>query len=131
MSPQDKLNHISEALRQADYVILSTPRLYLSVARLPWRYPIEIRYYELLFTGRLGYQLRAKFTAPPGLGTWQVDDLAADQSFYDYDHPPVLIFQKRRDLTDLEWQQLFAKQLQAIPRVTREGDAPPVELPIP
>jgi hypothetical protein len=60
-----------------------------------------------------------------------VNDLDADQSFYDYDHPPVLIFEKKHDLTELEWRQLFAAQLEATPRTTREGDAPPVALPIP
>ena len=131
MPPHDKLQHIADSLRGADYVVLSTPRIYLSVARLPWRYPVEIRYYELLFTERLGYELAAKFTAQPGLGAWTLDDLSADQSFYDYDHPPVLIYRKVRDLSDGEWLALFAEQLQAEPQPTREGDAPPVRLPVP
>jgi hypothetical protein len=131
MSPPDKLGHIADSLQEADYVVLSTPRLYLSVARLPWRYPVEIRYYQLLFTGQLGYDLAARFTAPPGLGSFEVDDLEADQSFYDYEHPIVLIFRKRRDLSDEEWQALFGEQLRAEPRVTREGGDPPVKLPIP
>jgi hypothetical protein len=131
MPPQDKLAHITDSLREADYVVLSTPRLYLSVARLPWRYPVEVRYYELLFSERLGYELAAKFTAAPGLGPWQVDDLAADQSFYDYEHPPVLIFRKVRDLGDDEWQALFAEPLAITPQLVREGDEPPVQLPVP
>jgi hypothetical protein len=131
MSPQDKVQHLAQSLREADYVVLSTPRLYLSVARLPWRYPVEIRYYQLLFTGRLGYELDQKFTAWPGIGPLEVNDLGADQSFYDYDHPLVLVFHKTRDLTDVEWQMLFAEQLAAEPQVTREGDVPPVRLPVP
>jgi hypothetical protein len=43
----------------------------------------------------------------------------------------VLIFRKTRDLTDREWQTLFAEQLKATPQITREGDEPPVSLPIP
>lgn len=131
MPPQDKLQHIIDTLRQADYVILSTPRVYLSVARLPWRYPVEIRYYELLFQEQLGFEFEARFTAWPGLGSFEIQDIEADQSFFDYDHPPVLIFRKNRDLTDLEWQTLFAAQLQATPQVTRQGKQPPVKLPIP
>jgi hypothetical protein len=118
-------------LRQADYVILSTPRVYMSVARLPWRYPVEIRYYELLFTEQLGFELAARFTAFPRLGFWEINDLAADQSFFDYEHPLVLIYRKTRDLADEEWQRLFAEQLRARPEATREGDDPPVQLPIP
>jgi len=131
MPPEGKLQHIADSLREADYVVLSTPRIYLSVSRLPWRYPIEIRYYELLFTEQLGYRLVNKFTAPPGIGPLSVDDIDADQSFYDYDHPPVLIFAKARDLSDAEWRELFSAQLKATPRATRWGDTPPVQLPIP
>jgi hypothetical protein len=131
MPSQDKVSHIANSLRQADYVVLSTPRLYLSVARLPWRYAVEIRYYQLLFTGQLGYELVARFSAFPGLGSLEVNDLEADQSFYDYEHPLVLILSKTRDLSSQEWQELFAAQLQAEPKRTREGDEPPVRLPIP
>jgi hypothetical protein len=131
MPVNQKLAHIADSLRQADYVILSTPRLYLSVARLPWRYPVELRYYELLFTEQLGFELSAKFTARPGLGPIEIDDLDADQSFFDYEHPLVLIFHKTRDLSMSEWQQLFDEQLRTAPQVTRQGDDPPVQLPIP
>ena len=131
LPPGQKLAHIVGSLRQADYVILSTPRLYMSVARSPWRYPVEIRYYELLFTGQLGYELAQKFTAFPGLGPWEIVDLSADQSFFDYEHPLVLVYRKTRDLSDSEWRQLFAAQLATEPRVTRKGDEPPAQLPIP
>ncbi len=131
MPPREKLVHLSSSLHEADYVILATPRIYLSVAHLPWRYPVTIRYYELLFTEQLGYKLEAKFTARPGWGSIEIDDLHADQSFFDYEHPLVLIFKKTRDLTDMEWQTLFAKQLEATPQTTRKGNDPPVRLPIP
>jgi hypothetical protein len=131
MPPAKKLAHIGDSLREADYVILSTPRLYLSVARSPWRYPIEIRYYELLFAEQLGYELAARFTAYPGLGNVEIVDLCADQSFFDYDHPLVLIYRKTRDLSAAEWEELFAAQLQSEPRTSREGTTPPVELSIP
>jgi hypothetical protein len=127
----EKLGHISESLHEADYVVLSTPRTYLSVARLPWRYPITIRYYELLSEEQLGYKLLAKFTAFPGLGPIEVNDLSADQSFFDYDHPVVLIFGKTRDLTEAEWQTLFAEQLQTVPQTTRQGIDPPIKLTLP
>jgi 4-amino-4-deoxy-L-arabinose transferase-like glycosyltransferase len=131
MPVQDKLQHIQDSLRQADYVVLSTPRLYLSVARSPWRYPVEIRYYQLLFEERLGYELAARFTAFPGLGPLEINDLSADQSFFDYEHPLVLVYRKTRDLSDQEWQALFAEQLKVEPRASRVGDQAPVQLPIP
>jgi hypothetical protein len=131
MPVEEKFQHIRDSLRQADYVVLSTPRLYLSVARLPWRYPVELRYYQLLFEEQLGYELAARFTALPGLGPFEVNDLSADQSFFDYEHPLVLVFRKTRDLPDKEWQALFAEQLEAQPNTSREGDEPPITLPVP
>jgi hypothetical protein len=131
MPVEDKLQHIQDSLRQADYVVLATPRLYLSVRRLPWRYPVELRYYQLLFEEQLGYELAACFTAFPGLGPFEVNDLSADQSFFDYEHPLVLVYRKTHDLSDEEWQDLFAEQLKAKPNTSREGDAPPVALPVP
>ncbi len=73
----------------------------------------------------------ARFTAYPGLGPVAIVDLSADQSFFDYEHPLVLIFRKTRDLTAPEWRELFAAQLQTEPQVSREGDDLPIELPIP
>jgi hypothetical protein len=101
------------------------------VARLPWRYPVELRYYQLLFEEQLGYELEAQFSAYPGLGPVEINDLSADQSFFDYEHPLVLVYRKARDLSDAEWHALFAEQLKAEPRITREGYEAPVKLPIP
>jgi hypothetical protein len=131
MPPEQKLEQIAGALQQADFIVLSTPRIYLSVERAPWRYPVATRYYELLFTEQLGFELAGKFTASPGLGPIEINDLPADQSFYDYDHPLVLIYRKTRDLSAAEWQSLFAQQLQADPVASREGVAAPVRLPVP
>ena len=70
-------------------------------------------------------------TAFPGIGPVEFNDLSADQSFFDYEHPLVLVYRKTRELSDREWQALFSDQLNAQPRVSREGDEPPVRLPIP
>ena len=106
-----KYEHILGNLRQADYVILATNRLYGSIPRLPQRYPITTRYYELLFDEKLGFRLIKSFTSYPGLFGLTIVDDRADESFTVYDHPKVLIFQKERDLTDEEFDRLFAKSL--------------------
>ena len=45
----DKLNWMVDNLTQADYIMLSSNRLYDSIPRLPVRYPLTSRYYKLLF----------------------------------------------------------------------------------
>ena len=117
-----KLRTIGEELSRADYLVFFSNRLYGTIPRLPERYPITTAYYELLFTGQLGFQLDAHFESYPELlGVGFVDDTFsrpglsapvalrgfepspltlnlgfADESFSVYDHPKVLIFRNVR-----------------------------------
>ena len=100
--------YIADRLRQTDVLVLSSKRLYKSIPRLPWRYPVQIRFYELLFTGQLGFTLAHTEAVYPTLGPLTINDDAADESFTVYDHPKVLIYRKTRDLSAAELQALFA-----------------------
>ena len=90
----DKLNKMVDHLSAADYVVLSSNRLYDSIPRLPMRYPMTIRYYQLLFSGKLGFERIAEFTSYPTLFGIQLPDQVAEESFSVYDHPRVQIFKK-------------------------------------
>lgn len=89
-----KLDRFVENLVAADYIILSSNRLYASIPRLPVRYPMTIRYYQLLFGGQLGFEPVATFTSYPQLFGLELRDQAAEESFSVYDHPKVQIFRK-------------------------------------
>ncbi|HDN80420.1 MAG TPA: phospholipid carrier-dependent glycosyltransferase, partial [Chloroflexi bacterium] len=104
---EQKFNVIKDALRQADYIVIASNRLYRSIPRLPPRYPMTIRYYELLFSGKLGFEKVAEFTSYPRLGPWVIPDNDADESFTVYDHPKPMVFKKVRELSDEEWWQLL------------------------
>jgi YYY domain-containing protein len=110
-----KLAQVRDILRQADYLVLATNRLYRTIPRLPERYPVSTEFYRLLFAGQLGYVQEAEFTAYPGLLGLQIRDDAADESFTVYDHPKPIIFRKVRDLDDAEWNGLFAVALSKQP----------------
>jgi len=112
---EEKFKHIVSNLQESDYVILSSNRLYGSIPRLPWRYPITTRYYDLLFQERLGFRLAGTFTSYPGLLGFSINDDAADESFTVYDHPKVLIFEKTRQLSEGEYRALFADALEVQP----------------
>ncbi|MFB0545345.1 MAG: DUF2298 domain-containing protein, partial [Anaerolineae bacterium] len=106
-----KYDLIINILRQADYIILASNRLYRSIPRLPQRYPLTTRYYELLFAGELGFKLERAFTSYPHLlGLTFVDD-EADESFTVYDHPKPIVFKKERDLSDWELWRLLGGAL--------------------
>ena len=103
-------------LSEADYIILSSNRLYGSIARLPQRYPLTVAYYQALFDGSLGFEPLAEFVSFPALGPCQFETQeapfgipqarytnrrpcsipypVAEEAFSVYDHPRVLIFAK-------------------------------------
>lgn len=78
----------------ADYVSISSNRVRDSVPRLERKYPATIRYYELLDSGELGFDLVATFQVWPSLFGWSIDDSGAEESFTVYDHPEVRIYRK-------------------------------------
>ncbi len=104
-------------LDEADYVLITSNRLYASIPRLRARYPLTTEYYRALFAGELGFELVADFSVYPRLGPVQFPDQEnpflimaaayvyqpvqvafrlppAEEAFSVYDHPRVLIFRK-------------------------------------
>ena len=45
--------------------MLSSPRAWRTIGRLPERFPIMSRFYEELFDGTLGFDEAASFESPP------------------------------------------------------------------
>jgi hypothetical protein len=141
LDTEEKLRGMLDQLVSADYLVVASNRLYGSVSRWPERYPLMQRYYELLFAGKLGYQLiptgeidrnirlgPVSLVSDPfraaGLGSPLDDgrahpspvtlDLgAADESFTVYDHPLPLLFQNASRLTQAQMLSAFADLLPA------------------
>ena len=90
----DKLEMMLDALDKADYIVMSSGRLWQSIPRLPMRYPVTTRYYELLFSGELGFEKDVEFHSYPRLFGIEFDDTWAEEQFTVYDHPKVLIYRK-------------------------------------
>lgn len=105
-TPQ-KLAQLVERLSQAEVVILSSNRLYDSIPRLPLRYPMTTRYYELLLAEKLGFEQSAEFTSYPQLFGLELPDQGAEEAFTVYDHPKVTILQKTADFDADEVQHLL------------------------
>ncbi|HAJ36296.1 MAG TPA: hypothetical protein DCL15_11440, partial [Chloroflexi bacterium] len=112
----DKYAILKQKLREADFVVYSSKRIYDSVDELPQRYPMTNLYYAAMWDGRLGFELAQEVTSPPQLLGFAFDDRHADESFSLYDHPQVSIFRKVRDLSDAEYDAIFDRSWeQAIP----------------
>ncbi|MBX2999729.1 MAG: glycosyltransferase family 39 protein [Caldilineaceae bacterium] len=119
-----KYEILRQRLREADYVAYSSKRIYGSVAELPQRYPMTTRYYELMFSGDLGFEIAAEFSTPPTLFGLTFPDHTADESWSLYDHPQVTIFRKVRNLSDAEFAQLLGGTWESAIPYYRGEDSP-------
>ena len=124
----EKMATIAQQLHDADYNIVLTHRAYGTLPRLRERYPLTSRYYELLFSGELGFEMVYCATSYPSfLGVTIVDDTFtrpnlpvpegmdicspngivinmgyADENHTVFDHPVTMVFEKVTDLTEEE-----------------------------
>ena len=119
-----KYDILRQKLLEADYVAYSSKRIYDSVDELPERYPMTTRYYDLMFSGELGFEVAYDVTTPPRLFGIEFPDQAADESWSLYDHPRVTVFRKVRDLSDAEFAQLLGGTWQNAIPYYRGEDSP-------
>ena len=89
---QQKIEYYAEKLSGSDYIIINSRRLYGTLIYLPEKYPITSRYYQLLFSGKLGYTKIAEFSSYPSLLGFTINDDSSEETFQVYDHPKVIIF---------------------------------------
>ena len=130
-----KLPLVLNWLDSADYISMSSNRLYGSIPRLPWRFPMTTEYYRALLGGELGFELTADFNSFPRLGsiTFNSQEMpqklarpdgvlggqrpgqffvpypTAEEAFSVYDHPRVLIFKKTAKYTHENAEKLLGK----------------------
>ena len=89
---------VNARLSSADYIVMTSNRLYGSLPKLAncathqKCYPYAARYYQDLFASRLGFTKVAEFTSRQSLFGFEINDDGADESFTVYDHPKVLIY---------------------------------------
>ncbi len=123
----EKREQLYQWLNEADYIVLSSNRLWGSIPRLPLRYPMTVKYYDLLFSGELGFEEVYRGVSFPTIFGVEFNDTGAEEAFSVYDHPEVRIFKKTPayseelargyfDPIDLEHTiQYWPKQVSAAP----------------
>ena len=109
-----KLDKLVDRMDQADYIFMTSGRLYESIPRLPMRWPMTTRYYELMLNNpeALGYRRAAEFTSYPQLGPLVWNDDGSEEQFRVYDHPKVLIFEKTPAFNKAEAKQLLGEGIE-------------------
>ncbi|MGQ9814202.1 MAG: DUF2298 domain-containing protein, partial [Candidatus Roseilinea sp.] len=147
----EKLLQVLNWLDEADYLVLSSNRLYGSIPRLPWRFPMTSEYYRALFNGELGFELAADFHSFPRIGPLLFNDQempqplrrspdtqgtlegvwvpypTAEEAFSVYDHPRVLIFRKTPAYSRALAEQVLGKY--DLTRVIRQTPLQAVNTP--
>ena len=99
--PDDRVKWetVAQDLADSDILVVASRRLYGSIPRAPDRYPTTTRYYDLLFSGALGFELAGEFTRGPVWLNPRIPPLPhtvpalfhPDESFVVYDHPRALV----------------------------------------
>lgn len=132
-TPQ-KWQPLSQQLAEADYIFLTSNRLWRSISTLPGKYPKSAPFYAHLFDGTLGFETVYTATAypcliprvgayrntplqtdttPPAITLKSTDycllalnDDGAEESFTVYDHPKVIIL---KNVAKYSPQELYQK----------------------
>ena len=108
-----KAQWLANLLPKVNVITMATDRLDKSIPRMPSRYPLTIHYYQLLFSGQLGFHLAAEFQNRPSLFGITLDDSGADESYSVFDHPTVKIF-VRDNPYPYPSDELYQKLLQGV-----------------
>ncbi len=104
----EKRAHLIEALQTVDYLVVTSRRAWAALPRLPERFPLASRYYELLFGNLAGFRLVAEFTVYPHLPGLVIPDDTSEEAFTVYDHPRVFVFEKTPDFSTEALRRAFA-----------------------
>ncbi len=131
---REKAEILVRALNDADWVAVTSNRVYANVTRVPDVFPMSIAYYRSLFDGRLGFERAADVTSYPSLGPLRIPDDRAEEQFTVYDHPRVLLFRKTKRYSAAEARRILLAALpqtpptmndwEKWPRVLRRVSAP-------
>jgi 4-amino-4-deoxy-L-arabinose transferase-like glycosyltransferase len=102
-----KVEYYAQKLSQADYIIINSRRLYGTLVYLPEKYPITAYYYQLLFSGQLGYQKIAEFSSYPSIFGLEINDDKTEETFQVYEHPKIILFKNDKKFTQNDLEKIL------------------------
>jgi len=97
------LTHLS----RADYILIPSRRIFANYMRLSGRYPLTTKYYQLLFSGKLGFEKVAEISSFPSLLGLSFPDENAEETSTVFDHPVIRIYKKVKPLNREDYKSLF------------------------
>jgi YYY domain-containing protein len=116
----EKVEIWTNALSTADWVILTSNRVFRTVLANPERFPQTARLYRLLFSGNAGFELLTRARRGPRIFGLRWPVQRADESFLNYEFPQVLIF---RRIADVSPEDLAKRVTRPLPYLEHMGYA--------
>lgn len=100
-----------DELVKSDYIFVPSRRLFANHLRLPQKYPLTAKYYQLLFSEKLGFEKIAEINPFPKLSIFNfqfsIDDEQSEETFTVFDHPVIRIYKRVTPLTRNQYEKLF------------------------
>lgn len=87
---------ITKQLKNGDFVIFSTRRIWGTMPTMTDRYPFTSQLYKNLLNETSDYREVATFTSYPSLFGITINDDSAEESIQVFDHPTVRIFKNSK-----------------------------------
>ncbi len=93
---------LPELLARADYFVVQSRRIFVNHRRLRGSFPITARFYDLLFSGGLGFEKIKSFSPYVGFS-----DERAEETWSVFDHPVVRIYKKVKLLSRDDYEKIL------------------------
>ena len=104
-------NQLPKLLSQADYFIIQSRRIFANHQRLPEQFPKTGKFYDLLFSGQLGFTKIKEFCSFPTLrvskSRLEINDEIAEETWSVFDHPVIRIYEKAKPLSEGDYEKLL------------------------
>jgi YYY domain-containing protein len=113
-----KIKLWTEALAGADWVVLTSNRVYRTVLANPERFPQTARLYRLLLSGDAGFEILTRARRGPRIFGLRWPVQRADESFLNYEFPQVLIL---RRVAEIDPGALAARVSRPLPYLEQMG----------
>lgn len=104
-------NELPKLLVQADYFIIQSRRIFLNHQRLPNQFPITANFFNLLFSGQLGFEKIKEFSSYPqfSIGHLKIEipDEVGEETWSVFDHPVIRIYKKVKPLSFQDYEKIL------------------------
>lgn len=108
---QELRDQLPGLLFKSDYFIVQSRRIFYNHQRLKKYYPFTSRFYDLIFSERLGFKKIKTFTSYPQLSFlgWKVEivDEEAEETWSVFDHPVIRIYKRIYPLTEQDYEKIL------------------------